>query len=136
MYYYHPRPRNDEAIVRALNSLAERHVRWGFWKMYHVLRARGHRWNHKRVLRVYQEMKLNIRRKGKRRLPSRVKEPLLQPIRPNIHWSMDFMQDSLASGKKFRTLNVIDDFNREALSIVIDTSLSSKRVIRAGNSAS
>jgi transposase InsO family protein len=75
-------------------------------------------------------MKLNMRRKYKRRLPSRIKEPLLQPIMPNITWWMDFMHDSLQFGKTFRSFNVIDDFNREALNITIDTSLNSKRVVR------
>src|SRR5699024_807915 len=75
-------------------------------------------------------MRLNLRNKRKKRLPARVKAPLLCPIGPNITWSLDFMHDTLASGKTIRTLNVIDDFNREALSITVDTSLPAKRVIR------
>lgn len=75
-------------------------------------------------------MRLNLRRKYKKRLPARVKEPLLQPILPNVTWSMDFMHDGLIQGRKFRSFNVIDDYNREALSLTIDTSISSKRVIR------
>jgi putative transposase len=75
-------------------------------------------------------MGLNLRRKRKKRLPARIMEPLLQPIYPNITWSMDFMHDSLINGVNFRSLNIIDDYNREALCITIDTSLTSKRVIR------
>jgi putative transposase len=78
-------------------------------------------------------MKLNLRRKYKKRLPARIKEPLVYPIGPNIVWSMDFMHDGLACGKAFRSFNVLDDFNREALNITIDTSLSSKRIIRELN---
>lgn len=75
-------------------------------------------------------MGLNLRRKRKKRLSARILEPLLQPIRPNITWSMDFMHDTLINGINFRSLNIIDDYNREALCITVDTSLSSKRVIR------
>jgi len=75
-------------------------------------------------------MGLNIKRKRKRRIPDRVKEPLTLPINTNIIWSMDFMQDSFVSGRSFRTLNVIDDFNRECLWIVPDVSIASQRVTR------
>lgn len=75
-------------------------------------------------------MGLNLRRKRKKRLPARIMEPLLQPIYPNITWSMDFMHDTLSNGIAFRSLNIIDDYNREALNITVDTSLASKRVIR------
>lgn len=75
-------------------------------------------------------MKLNMRRKYKKRLPLRPQESLVQPLMPNLTWSMDFMHDVLNNGVKFRTFNVIDDFNREALNITLGTSITSKRVIR------
>ena len=75
-------------------------------------------------------MRLNLRSKRKKRLPARVKEPLLRPINMNITWSIDFMHDNLKCGKSIRSLNIIDDFNREILGIAVDTSLPSKRVIR------
>lgn len=131
VYYYRFRRKpEDEKIIAALEALAEQHPTYGFRKMYHLLRADGHAWNHKRVYRVYVMMGLNIRRKRKRRLPARVKTPHIIPIAPNITWSMDFMHDSLISGKSFRTFNVIDDHNREALMITIDTSLSARRITR------
>lgn len=75
-------------------------------------------------------MKLNLRRKHKKRLPSRILNPLVQPLHPNLTWSMDFMHDGLFQGRSFRAFNVIDDFNREVLTIAIDTSLTSDRVKR------
>jgi putative transposase len=87
-------------------------------------------WNHKRIYRVYIEMRLNIRRRAKRRLPARIREALFIPEGPNEVWSVDFMSDALVDGRKFRVLNIIDDFNRESLAIEVDTSLPSRRVIR------
>jgi len=75
-------------------------------------------------------MELNIRRRAKKRLPERIKQALMVPSAPNQVWSIDFMSDSLVDGRKFRLLNIIDDFNRESLAIEVDTSLPSLRVIR------
>ena len=130
VYYYKPKPNEDHLVRDALSSLAEQHTRWGFWMMHHRLRNLGHLWNHKRVYRIYTEMGLNLRRKTKKRLPARTLEPLLQPIYANETWSMDFMHDVLSNGVKFRSFNVIDDFNRECLNLTLDTSINSKRVIR------
>ena len=110
--------------------MAHLHSRWGFWMMYHRLRAMDYKDNHKRVYRIYTEMRLNLRRKYKKRLPARVQQPLNQPLYHNLTWSMDFVHDGLYHGKTFRSFNVIDDFNREVLAISIDTSLTSLRVIR------
>ena len=74
-------------------------------------------------------MRLNLRSKRKKRLPARIKQPLVRPIYPDVTWSMDFMHDSLENGKSVRTLNIIDDFNREILNITIDSSLPSSKVI-------
>lgn len=75
-------------------------------------------------------MKLNIRRRAKKRLPERVKQQLSVPDKPNQVWSVDFMSDTLVDGRRFRLFNVMDDFNRESLAIEVDTSLPSLRVIR------
>ncbi len=131
VYYYKPKVKQEDSeIIKLLDNLAEKHPTYGFKKMFHTLRSEGYKWNHKRVYRVYVLMGLNMRRKRKRRLPTRVKTPHILPIECNITWSMDFMHDSLINGKTYRTLNVIDDHNREALMITIDTTLGSRRVTR------
>ncbi|MES3017429.1 MAG: DDE-type integrase/transposase/recombinase [Bacteroidota bacterium] len=131
VYYYQVKLKtSDQEIRDKLSELAELNCRWGFWMMHHRLRNCNYVWNHKRVYRIYTKMGLNLRRKRKKRLPARIMEPLLQSIFPNITWSMDFMQDILANGINFRSLNIIDDYNREALCITTDTSLASRRVIR------
>lgn len=130
VYYYKPTPGTDQEIKDKLAELAEVHRRWGFWMMHYHLRGLNYIWNHKRVYRIYTEMKLNLRRKCKKRLPLRPQESLVQPLMPNLTWSMDFMHDTLNNGVKFRTFNVIDDFNREALNITLGTSMTSHRVIR------
>ena len=120
----------DSDLVTALNALIERHSRWGFWKCFRALRRQGHPWNHKRVYRVYCQLHLNQKRRAKKRLPKRVKQPLWVPQHPNQVWSADFVSDALYAGKRFRTFNVIDDFNRECLAVEIDTSITGKRLIR------
>ena len=130
-YYYRFKEKTeDKVIIDLLEKLAEKHPTYGFKKLYYLLRTEGCLWNHKRVYRIYVMMGLNIRMKRKRRLPARVKTPHILPIECNVTWSMDFMQDSLINGKSFRTFNVIDDHNREALMIGIDTSLSARRIVR------
>jgi len=119
--YSYQSHRNDRAVIDKLQELSEKRPTDGFWKMYLRIRRQGLLWNHKRIHRVYKLLNLNIKRKGKRRLPSRILQPLEVVNEVNISWSMDFMSDALQSGRKIRTFNLIDDFNREALAIEIDT---------------
>ena len=93
--------------------------------------VRGFGWNHKPVYRIYRLLELNLRIKPRKRLVRDKPEPLDVPQAINQVWSMDFMHDHLEDGRSFRLLNVIDDFNLEALGIEIDFSLPSERVIRA-----
>jgi putative transposase len=87
------------------------------------------RWNHKRLYRIYRELELNLRIKPRKRLVREAPQPLQVPERVNEVWSMDFTYDQLDDGRTFRLINVIDDFNREALSIEADFSLPAQRVI-------
>lgn len=129
-YRYKAKKKEDHEIKQQLRWLAERKPRWGYKKMTDYLKNQGYEWNHKRIHRVYQELKLNIRIKPKKRLPFRTAKQLVQPEAANLSWSLDFMSDSLSNGRTFRTLNIIDDFNREALWIEADTSLPAQRVTR------
>ena len=130
VYHYQPDTDRDQAVIEKLLELVERYPRYGFGKLFPILRRQGHRWNHKRVYRVYCGLKLNMRRKGKKRLPQRSPEPLSVPASINQCWSVDFMSDALWDGRVFRTFNVVDDFNREALAIEIDLNLPAQRIIR------
>jgi putative transposase len=128
-YRYRAKKTDDRPIEQALRQLAEQQPRWGCGKMTHYLRQQGQAWNHKRIRRVYRELALHLHRKPKKRLPARVPQILAVPAQPNQTWSLDFMSDSLSDGRTFRTLNVLDDFNREALWIEVDTSLPAERVV-------
>lgn len=129
-FRHRPQKPDEREIVRLLLGIAERKPRWGFKKMQDHLKNQGYAWNHKKVHRIYSQLGLNIRVKPKKRLPGRTPKPLSVPEKANISWSLDFMSDSLECGRTFRTLNIIDDFNREGLWIEINTSLPSERVVR------
>ena len=122
--------KSDEVLSKKLKTLASKFPRYGFWKLFRRMRKKGLKDNHKRVYRLYKTLNLDIKRKRTKRLPKRIKIPLISPKKPNECWSMDFMSDNLNSGKHFRTLNIIDDFNREVLAIEAALSIPTKRVIR------
>lgn len=121
--------KDDNTLIGALQELAVKNPQEGFWKCYGRIRNQGEVVNHKRLHRVYKQIGMPLRRKVKKRLPARVKEPLAVPAGFTQTWSIDFMSDALSNGTKFRTFNVIDDFNREVLFIESDYSLKSSRVI-------
>lgn len=131
MYYKSKKKNSDEEVIEVLNYLAEKYPRNGFKKLYLRIRSSGYKWNHKKVYRVYKKLGLNIRRKMKKRLPTRIKTPLNELQYPNQVWAMDFMSDTLWHGRRYRLLNIIDEFNRELLHVKVDTSLPARRVIEA-----
>jgi putative transposase len=130
--YYRPTPdpvTRDGAVITALQAVVTTRTRWGFWKCFDALRLEGHPWNHKRVHRVYCALRLNLPRRTRRRLPQRPRVPLDAQPELNRTWTLDFMTDLLYDGRQFRTLNVLDEGNREGLAIEIGLSLPSTRVI-------
>jgi putative transposase len=129
MFYYKSK-KNDEPLISKLEELALSHPTRGFDDYYGRIRNEGLKWNHKRVRRVYRMMKLNIRRRHKRRIPVRVKQSLSVPQRLNHCWSADFMSDALVYGRKVRILNVMDDYNREVLAVEADFSMPAENVIK------
>jgi len=127
--YYKSQKKDQRPIEDALMLKAEDHPAEGFWKAFRRLKAEGVSWNHKPAHKAYVRLGLPLRRKKKRRLPTRVKQALAVPDSLNDTWSMDFMHDKLENGKTVRCFNVLDDGNRECLHIEIDHSLKSGRVI-------
>jgi putative transposase len=132
-YRYQAKSSDDNALIADwLLRLTTTNRTWGFGLCFLYLRnVKGFPYNHKRVYRIYRELELNLRIKPKRRLNREEPDPLAVPRQKNVTWSMDFMHDSLADGRSFRTFNVIDDYNREGLGIEVDFSLPSARVTRA-----
>ena len=121
-------------IADWLERLTANRKTWGFGLCFLYLRnVKGFELNHKRVYRIYCEFELNLRIRPRKRLQRPKPDALAVPEALNQTWSMDFMQDQLADGRKFRTLNVLDDFNREGLGIEVDFSLPAVRVVRSLN---
>ena len=132
--YYRPpvlASRRDAAVIAALTDVVARYGRWGFWKCFDRLRVEGHRWNHKRVHRVYCALRLNLPRRTTRRVPRRIRQPLTAPPVLNQTWALDFMTETLYDGRRVRLLTIIDEGNREGLEIPMGLSLPSRRVTRA-----
>jgi putative transposase len=121
--------KDDSTLISLLQHYSGTIEDEGFWKYYNRIRLAGHPINHKRVYRVYKQLGLRINRKCKKRLPPRNKEKLEVPEDFTQTWSIDFMSDALSNGRKIRSFNVIDDYNREILFIETDYSIKSSRVL-------
>lgn len=132
-YRYQPRLSSDNEIIADwLLKLTTTHKQWGFGLCFLYLRnSKGFAWNHKRVYRIYKQLELNLRIKPRKRIKRNKPQALSVPIAINQVWSMDFMSDSLNTGKTISTFNVVDDYNRECLGIEVDHSLPAQRVIQS-----
>jgi putative transposase len=123
--------RPDDASLReAMRAVAGERRRFGYRRIHIMLRRQGIVMNQKKLRRLYREEKLQVRRRGGRKRALGTRRPILVPDRVNVRWSLDFVSDAFTDGRRFRVLAVVDDFSRECLALVADTSLSGLRVTR------
>src|SRR6195256_3425761 len=121
---------DDAAIRQRLRSLASERRRFGYRRLHILLRREGTQMNHKKLRRLYAEERLQVRRRGGRKRALGTRAPMTLPQAPNQRWSLDFVSDTLTDSRRFRMLAVVDDFTRECIVLVADTSLSGARVTR------
>jgi putative transposase len=127
---YRSRRADDTGLRKRLRELALERKRFGYRRLGWLLAREGHSMNHKKLYRLYREEKLMVRRRGGRKRALGTRAPMELPHAVNQRWSLDFVSDTLACGRRFRILCIVDDFSRECLATVVDTSLSGVRVVR------
>ena len=123
-------PKDDAPLRARLEELAAERRRFGYRRLAVLLRRDGWKVNIKRLLRVYREAHLQVRKRVKRRVAIGRGDLAASAMAMNERWSLDFVHDTLESGRRIRTLNIVDDFTRECLAVEVDTSLSGHRVAR------
>ena len=129
MRYRYRRP-EDTAIRERLRELAAERRRFGYRRLGWMLEREGCRMNHKKLYRIYREERLMVRRRRGRKRALGTRTPMTLPIRINQRWSLDFVSDTLSDGRRFRILCIVDDYSRECLAAIVDTSLGGVRVVR------
>ena len=127
---YRSRRPPDTGLRARMRELAAERRRFGYRRLHVLLRQEGLVLNRKRTQRLYREEGLSVRRRRGRKRATGARAPLLLPALPNTRWSIDFVHDQLACGRRVRILNIIDDVTKECLAAVADTSISGKRVAR------
>lgn len=130
-YYYRSLAKDLTALKMRLKELAETRRRFGYRRLHIMLQREGWKVNHKRIHRLYLEAGLSLRIKKRKKRASHLRVVLPSPTRPSERWSMDFVMDSLADGRKFRALTVVDVFSREVVLIEPDFSLTGRKVAEA-----
>jgi putative transposase len=128
-YDYRPVDRHDEDLRKKIRELANHRRRFGCPRIHLLLRREGLVINHKRTERIYREEGLSLRKRKRRKTAAMVRVTLPAPARPNERWSMDFVTDSIVTGRRFRALVIVDDYSRECPVIEVDTSLGGRRVV-------
>src|SRR5207344_44893 len=120
----------DEGLRRQLRELASQRRRFGYRRLGLMLERQGIKLNRKKLYRLYKEERLMVRKRGGRKRALGTRAPMAIPQDRNLRWSLDFVADTLVSGRRFRVLTLVDDFTRECLGLVVDTSLTGLRVAR------
>ena len=121
---------DDQVVRERLRALARERRRFGYRRLHILLKREGIEMNHKRLRRLYREEGLQVRKRGGRKRALGTRAPILLPAKPGERWSLDFVSDSFTDGRRFRILCIVDDFTRECLALVADTSLSGHRLAR------
>ncbi|MFC2058404.1 IS3 family transposase [Chloroflexota bacterium] len=129
VYRYRPKKYDDITLRQRLRELAGQRKRFGSPRLHILLKRESLVINHKRTERIYREEGLALRRKRRRKGAAGLRVVIPSPQRPNQHWSMDFVTDSIVTGRRFRALAIIDDYSRECPAIEVDTSLGGSRVV-------
>ena len=127
---YLSRRGDDTDLSNAIKRVSRERRRFGCRRIHVMIAREGFEVNHKKLRRIYREEKLQVRRRGGRKRALDTRKPMVLPDGPNQRWSLDFVSDALTDGRRFRILAVVDDFSRENLVLVADTSLSGHRVAR------
>jgi putative transposase len=127
---YVPKRQADTALRERLRELANSRRRFGYRRLFVLLRQQGERSGKNRIYRLYREEGLTVRKRRSRRRAVGTRAPILVEAKPNARWSLDFVHDQFACGRRFRILNIVDDVTRECLAAIPDTSISGKRVAR------
>lgn len=129
VYRYRPKLNNDVDLRQRMRELANQRKRFGSPRLHILLKREGLVINHKRTERIYREEGLALRRKRRRKGAAGLRVAMPSPYGTNQRWSMDFVSDSIITGRRFRALVIIDDFSRECPAIEVDTSLGGNRVV-------
>jgi putative transposase len=129
-YRYRSRRRGDERLRQRLRELAAERRRFGYRRLLILLQREGMVANHKRMYRIYTEERLTVKKRGGRKRALGSRAPMTLPQAVNQRWSLDFVSDVLDDARRFRVLVIVDDFSRECLALVTDSSLSGRRVAR------
>lgn len=130
VYRYRSRRGDDGALRARLRTLAADRRRFGYRRLHILLKREGVVVNHKKLFRIYRQERLTVRKRGGRKRAIGTRAPMTMPSARNVRWSLDFVSDALGDGRRFRILAVIDDYTRECIALVADTSLSGARVAR------
>lgn len=129
-YDYQARREVPPGLVEKMTAIASERPRFGYRRITLLVRRAGYAVNHKRVYRLYRERGLAVRRRRRKRIGPVIRTMLPPPSRPNERWSMDFVSDATWAGRRFRVFAVVDDFTRENLALVVETSIGGQRVVR------